>query len=169
MPLSRGSSDVIGGMDWLSNRKFVIICHEKVVRLPLEGDEILRVHGERTLGAAEALMNAKVDEPKISDIPVVRDLTDVFSEDLSMTTTMTSLSSYSLMTFWPTQVRRRNMKFILFNPLTSLSERNQKYEWSVEQEEAFQTLKNALCDTSDKANVVGDALSGKGESECISE
>ncbi|GKF84888.1 putative reverse transcriptase domain-containing protein, partial [Tanacetum coccineum] len=35
---------------------------------------------------------------------------------------------------------------ILLNPLTSLTERNQKYEWSVEQEEAFQTLKNDLCD-----------------------
>ncbi|GJW07185.1 putative reverse transcriptase domain-containing protein [Tanacetum coccineum] len=46
-------------MDWLSKRKFVIVCHEKVVRIPLEGDEILRVHGERTLGAAKALMNAK--------------------------------------------------------------------------------------------------------------
>ncbi|GJW82839.1 putative reverse transcriptase domain-containing protein [Tanacetum coccineum] len=46
-------------MDWLSKRKLVIVCHEKVVRIPLEGDEILRVHRERTLGAAKALMNAK--------------------------------------------------------------------------------------------------------------
>ncbi|GJS44330.1 hypothetical protein Tco_0569373 [Tanacetum coccineum] len=66
----------------LSNRKFVIVCHEKVVRIPLEGDEILRFHRERTLGAAKALMNAKVDEPRISDIPVAYDITDVFSEDL---------------------------------------------------------------------------------------
>ncbi|GJR93020.1 hypothetical protein Tco_0265194 [Tanacetum coccineum] len=28
------------GMDWLSKRKFVIVCYEKVVRIPLEGDEI---------------------------------------------------------------------------------------------------------------------------------
>ncbi|GJR21219.1 hypothetical protein Tco_0969746 [Tanacetum coccineum] len=62
IPLSRGSFDVIVGMDWLSKRKFVIVCHEKVVRIPLEGDEILRVHGERTLGAAKALMNAKTKE-----------------------------------------------------------------------------------------------------------
>ncbi|GJV45812.1 hypothetical protein Tco_1430348 [Tanacetum coccineum] len=34
-------------MDWLSKRKFVIVCHEKLVRIPLEGDEILWVHGER--------------------------------------------------------------------------------------------------------------------------
>ncbi|GJZ30361.1 ribonuclease H-like domain-containing protein [Tanacetum coccineum] len=69
-------------MDWLSKRKFVIVCHEKVVRIPLEGDEILRVHGERTLGAAKALMNAKVDEPRISDIPVACDIIDVFLVDL---------------------------------------------------------------------------------------
>ncbi|GJT44712.1 hypothetical protein Tco_0953427 [Tanacetum coccineum] len=43
IPLSRGSFDVIVGMDWLSKRKFVIVCHEKVVRIPLEGDEILQV------------------------------------------------------------------------------------------------------------------------------
>nr|GEX76932.1 putative reverse transcriptase domain-containing protein [Tanacetum cinerariifolium] len=46
-------------MDWLSKWKFVIVCYEKVVRIPLEGDEILQVHRERTLGAAKALMNAK--------------------------------------------------------------------------------------------------------------
>ncbi|GKG35409.1 hypothetical protein Tco_0440563, partial [Tanacetum coccineum] len=74
----------------LSKRKFVLVCYEKVVRLPLEGGEILRVHGERTLGAAKALMNAKVDEPRISDVPVVRNFTDVCPKDLSMTTTMTS-------------------------------------------------------------------------------
>ncbi|GJS43201.1 putative reverse transcriptase domain-containing protein [Tanacetum coccineum] len=31
-------------------------------------------------------------------------------------------------------------------PLTSLTQKNQKYVWGVEQEEAFQTLKNNLCD-----------------------
>nr|GEY96149.1 putative reverse transcriptase domain-containing protein [Tanacetum cinerariifolium] len=51
--------DVIVGMDWLSKRKFVIVCHEKVVRIPLEDDEILRVHGERTQGVVKTLMNTK--------------------------------------------------------------------------------------------------------------
>ncbi|GKB20291.1 putative reverse transcriptase domain-containing protein, partial [Tanacetum coccineum] len=31
-------------------------------------------------------------------------------------------------------------------PLTSLTQKNQKYVWGVKQEEAFQTLKNNLCD-----------------------
>ncbi|GJV10653.1 putative reverse transcriptase domain-containing protein [Tanacetum coccineum] len=70
-------------MNWFSKRKFVIVCHEKVVRIPLEGDEILRVHGERTQGVVKTLMNVKVDEPNMGDISVVRDLVDVFPEDLS--------------------------------------------------------------------------------------
>ncbi|GJX60979.1 hypothetical protein Tco_0293879 [Tanacetum coccineum] len=65
IPLSRGSFDVIMGMDWLSKRKFVIVCHEKVVRIPLEGEEILRVHGERTQGVVKTLMNTKVVEFRV--------------------------------------------------------------------------------------------------------
>ncbi|GKG20915.1 hypothetical protein Tco_0380716, partial [Tanacetum coccineum] len=58
------------GMDRLSKRKFGIVCHGKVVRIPLEGDEILQVHGDRTQGDMKTLMNTKVDEPKLSDISV---------------------------------------------------------------------------------------------------
>ncbi|GJR98391.1 putative reverse transcriptase domain-containing protein [Tanacetum coccineum] len=68
-----GSFDVIVGMDWLSEYKAEIMCHEKVVRIPLESGEILYVQGERTSGIAKALSNMKVDEPKLSDISVVRD------------------------------------------------------------------------------------------------
>nr|GEY05166.1 putative reverse transcriptase domain-containing protein [Tanacetum cinerariifolium] len=35
IPFGHGSFDVIIGMDWLSNHKAKIICHEKVVRIPL--------------------------------------------------------------------------------------------------------------------------------------
>ncbi|GJW99924.1 hypothetical protein Tco_0183838 [Tanacetum coccineum] len=42
-----GSFDVIVGMDWLSHNKAVIVCHEKIVEIPLVDGEILRVHGER--------------------------------------------------------------------------------------------------------------------------
>ncbi|GJZ99098.1 putative reverse transcriptase domain-containing protein [Tanacetum coccineum] len=50
---------VIVGMDWLSQNKAVIVCHEKVVEIPLEGSGILRVQRERTLRAVKALMNVK--------------------------------------------------------------------------------------------------------------
>ncbi|GKC36970.1 hypothetical protein Tco_1049354, partial [Tanacetum coccineum] len=63
--LSRGSFDVIVGMDWLSKRKFVIVCHEKMVRIPLEGDETLQVHGERTQRVVKTLMNTKKRRVKL--------------------------------------------------------------------------------------------------------
>ncbi|GJX59719.1 hypothetical protein Tco_0291109 [Tanacetum coccineum] len=147
-------------MDWLSKRKFVIVCHEKVVEIPLEGSRKLRVQGERTLGAAKALMNAKVDEPKVGDISVVRDFVDVFPEDLSMTTTTTKEKHgvhlklvLELLMKEKLYAKVTYLRFIanfskIVKPLTSLTERNQKYEWGAERKEAFQTLKNDLCDAS---------------------
>ncbi|GJQ98411.1 putative reverse transcriptase domain-containing protein [Tanacetum coccineum] len=83
IPLGHGSFDVIVGMDWLSQHKAVIVCHEKVVEIPMEDGRILRVHGERAVGITKALKSAKEDEPKLSDISVVREFEDVFPEDLS--------------------------------------------------------------------------------------
>nr|GEY64392.1 reverse transcriptase domain-containing protein [Tanacetum cinerariifolium] len=37
-----GSFDVIIGMDWLSGHKAEIICHQKVVRIPLLDGKVLR-------------------------------------------------------------------------------------------------------------------------------
>ncbi|GKE78583.1 putative reverse transcriptase domain-containing protein, partial [Tanacetum coccineum] len=50
IPLAYGSLDVIVGMDWLSEHKAVIICHEKVVRIPLATGEMLRVFPEDLSG-----------------------------------------------------------------------------------------------------------------------
>ncbi|GJX37026.1 putative nucleotidyltransferase, ribonuclease H [Tanacetum coccineum] len=82
IPLGHGSFDVIVGMDWLYEHKAEIVCHEKVVKIPLESGEILHVQGEHTPGIAKALRNMKVDEPKLSDIFVVRDFIEVFLEYL---------------------------------------------------------------------------------------
>ncbi|GJV32781.1 hypothetical protein Tco_1393181, partial [Tanacetum coccineum] len=45
--------DVIVGMDWLSKNKAERVCHEKVVRIPLEGGEILHVQGRLPLGGTK--------------------------------------------------------------------------------------------------------------------
>ncbi|GKA44304.1 putative reverse transcriptase domain-containing protein [Tanacetum coccineum] len=55
IPLGHGSFNVIVRIDWLSEHKAEIVCHEKVVRIPLESGEILYVQGERTSGIAKAL------------------------------------------------------------------------------------------------------------------
>ncbi|GJV12815.1 putative reverse transcriptase domain-containing protein [Tanacetum coccineum] len=42
-----------------SGHDTIWVIVDRLTKIPLEGDEILRVHGERTLGAAKALINAK--------------------------------------------------------------------------------------------------------------
>ncbi|GJY24562.1 hypothetical protein Tco_0398220 [Tanacetum coccineum] len=70
-------------MDWLSNHKAEIICHEKVVKIPLPNGKVLRVIGERPKEKMGHLMSAKAMEQKQEEILVVRDFPEVFSDDLS--------------------------------------------------------------------------------------
>ncbi|GKF50379.1 putative reverse transcriptase domain-containing protein, partial [Tanacetum coccineum] len=79
IPFGHGSFDMIIGMDWLSNFKAEIICYEKVVRIPLPNDKVLRVVGERPEEKARFLMGVKKQE----EIVVVRDFPKVFPDDLS--------------------------------------------------------------------------------------
>ncbi|GJT73655.1 putative reverse transcriptase domain-containing protein [Tanacetum coccineum] len=83
IPFGHGSFDVIIGMDWLSNYKAEIICHEKVVRIPLPDGKVLRVVGERPDEKARLLMSAKASDKKQEEIVVVRDFPKVFPDDLS--------------------------------------------------------------------------------------
>nr|GFA35548.1 reverse transcriptase domain-containing protein [Tanacetum cinerariifolium] len=46
MPVELGSFDVIIGMDWLANHHAVIVCDEKIVRIPYV-DEVLIIQGDR--------------------------------------------------------------------------------------------------------------------------
>ncbi|GJZ32433.1 putative reverse transcriptase domain-containing protein [Tanacetum coccineum] len=45
MPIELGSFDVIVGMDWLAKYHAVIVCDEKIVRIPY-GDEVLIIEGD---------------------------------------------------------------------------------------------------------------------------
>ncbi|GKF48578.1 hypothetical protein Tco_0141829, partial [Tanacetum coccineum] len=71
------------GMDWLSNHKAEIICHEKVVRIPLPNGKVLRVVGERLEEKMRHVMSAKAKEQKQEEIVVVIDYLEVFPDDLS--------------------------------------------------------------------------------------
>ncbi|GJS44078.1 putative reverse transcriptase domain-containing protein [Tanacetum coccineum] len=71
MPIKLGSFDVVIGMDWLSKYHAKILCDEKVVHIPINGETlIIRV------------MEKKSDEKRLEDIPVVKEFLDVFPEDL---------------------------------------------------------------------------------------
>ncbi|GJW50953.1 putative reverse transcriptase domain-containing protein [Tanacetum coccineum] len=82
IPFGSRSFDMIIGMDWLFNHKAEIICHEKVVRIPLLDDKVLRVIGERPGEKVRHLVSAKAKEQKLEEHVVVRDFPEVFPNDL---------------------------------------------------------------------------------------
>ncbi|GJV32761.1 putative reverse transcriptase domain-containing protein [Tanacetum coccineum] len=109
IPVVLGSFDVIIGMDWLSKYHDVIVCDEKVVRIPF-GNEILIIHGNGSNNGDESRLNIisctktqkylekgchiflayiiekktedKSEEKRLEDVPIVRDFPEVFPEDL---------------------------------------------------------------------------------------
>ncbi|GJQ96111.1 putative reverse transcriptase domain-containing protein, partial [Tanacetum coccineum] len=83
IPFRHGSFDVVIGMDWLSIYKAKIICHEKVVRIPLLDSKVLRVLGEKPKKKARLLVCAKTRDKKQEEIVVVKDFLEVFLDDLS--------------------------------------------------------------------------------------
>nr|GEZ17827.1 reverse transcriptase domain-containing protein [Tanacetum cinerariifolium] len=82
-PLQPQEGNMNGWNGLLSNQKDVIVCHEKIVRIPVEGGKALCVQGERNVEKTKTLMSKKGNEPTLSDIPIVCDFEDVFLDDLS--------------------------------------------------------------------------------------
>ncbi|GJS67559.1 putative reverse transcriptase domain-containing protein [Tanacetum coccineum] len=72
-----GSFDVIIGMDWLANYHAVIVCTEKIIRIPF-GDEILIVRANITVTNDKDKSKGK----RLEDVPVVQEFPEVFPEDL---------------------------------------------------------------------------------------
>ncbi|GJW60966.1 putative reverse transcriptase domain-containing protein [Tanacetum coccineum] len=109
MPIDLGSFKVIIGMDWLAKNHAVIVCDEKIVRIPY-GNEILIVQGDKSdkekkstlsiiscvkaqkymekgcqLFLAQVTVKENKDkskEKRLEDVPTVRDFLEVFPEDL---------------------------------------------------------------------------------------
>ncbi|GJZ94161.1 putative reverse transcriptase domain-containing protein [Tanacetum coccineum] len=110
MPVELGSFDAIIGMDWLVKYQAIIVCAEKIVRIPW-GNETLIVHGDGSNRGHEARLHIisytktqeymlkgcpvflanvntketedKSEKKRLEDVPIVRDFPDVFPEDLS--------------------------------------------------------------------------------------
>ncbi|GJW23686.1 putative reverse transcriptase domain-containing protein [Tanacetum coccineum] len=80
LPTRLGSFDVIVGMDWLSYHRAVIVCHEKIVHIPLLNGKILEIRPEKD---PRSLSCIKADEKKLDDIRIVRDFPEVFPNHLT--------------------------------------------------------------------------------------
>ncbi|GJQ93922.1 putative reverse transcriptase domain-containing protein [Tanacetum coccineum] len=66
--------NVIIGMDWLANHHAVIVCDEKIVRIPYE-DEVLIVQ------VTKKENEDKSEEKRLKDVLTIWDFLEVFSED----------------------------------------------------------------------------------------
>ncbi|GJW60735.1 putative reverse transcriptase domain-containing protein [Tanacetum coccineum] len=110
MPVELGSSDTIIGMDWLVKYQEIIVCAEKIVRIPW-GNETLIVHDDGSNRGHEARLHIisytktqeymlkgcpvflahvttkevedKSEKKRLEDVPIVQDFPEVFPEDLS--------------------------------------------------------------------------------------
>ncbi|GJR48369.1 reverse transcriptase domain-containing protein [Tanacetum coccineum] len=109
MPVELGSFDAIIGMDWLANHHAMIVCDEKIVRIPY-GDEVLIVQGDRGSRREKSKLSIisftkthkyvekgcliflaqvtkkeienKSKERRLEDVPTIKDFPEVFPEDL---------------------------------------------------------------------------------------
>ncbi|GKF27644.1 putative reverse transcriptase domain-containing protein, partial [Tanacetum coccineum] len=101
MPIKLGSFDVVIGMDWLSEYHARIICDEKVVHIPIDGETLI-IRGDQSKARLSLIscikteryisrecqvfvaqvMENKSEEKRLEDTPVVRGFSKVFPEDL---------------------------------------------------------------------------------------
>ncbi|GKF00569.1 putative reverse transcriptase domain-containing protein [Tanacetum coccineum] len=97
MPIKLGSFDVVIGMDWLSKYHARIICDEKVVHIPINGETLI-IRGDQSKNRLnliscikteryisrgyQVVMEKKSDEKRLENIPVVREFLEVFPDDL---------------------------------------------------------------------------------------
>ncbi|GJX57599.1 putative reverse transcriptase domain-containing protein [Tanacetum coccineum] len=82
IPVELGSFDVIIGMNWLAKYHALIICDEKVVRIPY-GDEVLIIRGDDYEGRITSKKTEdQSKEKRLEDVPIVREFLEVFPEDL---------------------------------------------------------------------------------------
>ncbi|GKC45670.1 putative reverse transcriptase domain-containing protein, partial [Tanacetum coccineum] len=75
MPVKLGSFDVIIGIDWLAKYHALIVCDDKVVRIPY-GNELLIIR------VTSKKVEDRSEEKRLEDVPIVREFLEVFPEDL---------------------------------------------------------------------------------------
>ncbi|GKD00135.1 putative reverse transcriptase domain-containing protein, partial [Tanacetum coccineum] len=85
MPVELGSFDVIIGMDWLAKYHALIVCDEKVVRIPYGNETQKYIEKECQVYLAQVTskkVEYKSEERRLEDVPIVQEFPEVFPEDL---------------------------------------------------------------------------------------
>ncbi|GKD91222.1 putative reverse transcriptase domain-containing protein, partial [Tanacetum coccineum] len=76
MPIELGTFDVIIRMVWLSEHDAIIVCGEKIIRIPYKNKTLI-IEGDR-----DQVTKKEPVEKRVEDVPVIRDFPEVFPEDL---------------------------------------------------------------------------------------
>nr|GEY32281.1 hypothetical protein [Tanacetum cinerariifolium] len=140
-------------MDWFSNHKDEIIYHEKVVRIPLPDGKVLRVLKEKPDDKMRQLKSAKAKDKKQREIVMVRDFPEELSGQLKELQDKGFIRSSSSSWGAPMLFVKKmdgSLRFIenfskIAKSLTILTQKCKTFDWGEEQELAFQTLKDKLC------------------------
>ncbi|GJS66011.1 hypothetical protein Tco_0680575 [Tanacetum coccineum] len=86
MPVELGSFDAIISMDWLAKYQAIIVCAEKIVRIPWGNETLIKylLKGCQVFLAHVTTKKAKENskEKRLEDVPIVQDFPKVFPEDL---------------------------------------------------------------------------------------
>nr|GFA02580.1 hypothetical protein [Tanacetum cinerariifolium] len=88
MPVKLGSFDAIIGMDWLRRHHAVIVCDEKLVRVPFVNETLVFRGAECYIGRESRLTisatkeDDKSDGKQVKDVPIVQDIPEVFPKNL---------------------------------------------------------------------------------------
>ncbi|GJY95299.1 putative reverse transcriptase domain-containing protein [Tanacetum coccineum] len=145
IPFGYGSFDVIIGMDWLSNYKAEIIlplsmCEDTTIRM-----RCLELVGERQEEKERLLISAKASDKKQEDIFMVRDF-----PELTPGATPVAKSPYRLapseLEELSGQLKELQDKGFIRPSLSPWGVPKSKiFNWDEEQELAFQTLTDKLC------------------------
>ncbi|GKE85164.1 putative reverse transcriptase domain-containing protein, partial [Tanacetum coccineum] len=85
IPVELGSFDVIIGMDWLAKYHALIVCDEKVVRIPYGNETQKYIEKGCQVYLAQVTSKKaedKSEERRLKDVPIEREFPKVFPEDL---------------------------------------------------------------------------------------
>nr|GEZ49855.1 putative reverse transcriptase domain-containing protein [Tanacetum cinerariifolium] len=93
MPIELGSFDVIIGMDWLEKYHTLIVCDEKVVRIPY-GDEVLIIRGDNCDGGIPGAAPVAQAPYRLASAEMQELSTQVREEDIPKTAFRTRYGHY---------------------------------------------------------------------------
>ncbi|GJX96862.1 putative reverse transcriptase domain-containing protein [Tanacetum coccineum] len=174
MSVELGSFDVIIGMDWLVNHHAVIVSDEKIVRIPY-GDEVLIVQGDRDGKGEKSNKEEHAEHLKLilellkkeelyakfskcdfwlSRVQFIGHVIDSEGIHVDPAKIESTKDWASLKTL--TEIRQflgiagYYRRFIegfskIDKPMTKLTQKNVKFDWSEKEKAAFQLLKQKLC------------------------